>query len=254
MGRLNGKVAIVTGAASSIGFGFATARRFGEEGAKLVITDIRSDDLHERASELREQGIELVEAQQDVTDEQQWQQIVDLCIERFGTLDVLVNNAGIVRPSRLPDASIENWNAHIEVNLKSVFLGCRAASRQMLQQQRGGSIINVSSIAGMVGFDNLLSYCASKGGVRLLTKGAALDLAAQAIRVNSVHPGHLDTEMLAYAKKVAPEMVHAMIANIPMRRLGEAMDIANLNLFLASDESTYITGAEFVVDGGLTAK
>lgn len=254
MRRLEGKVAIVTGAASRIGFGFATAERFAAEGANVIITDLRADDLAARAAELREQGYDVAEAVHDVTDEDQWSAVLDLAVARYGRLDILVNNAGIVRPAPLADATLENWNAHIEVNLKSVFLGCRAASRQMIVQDGGGSIINISSIAGLVGFDNLLSYCASKGGVRLLTKAAALDLAAQAIRVNSVHPGHLDTEMLAYAKEVAPEMVAAMIANVPMRRLGQPADIANMNLFLASDESAYITGAEFTVDGGLTAK
>jgi NAD(P)-dependent dehydrogenase (short-subunit alcohol dehydrogenase family) len=252
--RLEGKVAIVTGAASRIGFGFATAERFAEEGAKVIVTDVRADDLAERASELRTQGHDVAEAVHDVTDEDQWNAILEIVIARFGRLDILVNNAGIVRPARLADATLENWNAHIEVNLKSVFLGCRAASRQMTVQGSGGSIINISSIAGLVGFQNLLSYCASKGGVRLLTKAAALDLAAQGIRVNSVHPGHLDTDMLAYAKEVSPEMVEAMIANVPMKRLGQPVDIANLNVFLASDESNYVTGAEFTVDGGLTAK
>lgn len=254
MGRLKGKVAIVTGAASRIGFGFATAERFAREGAKIVITDVRPTQLAERVSELRADGHDVVEATHDVTDEDQWSAVLDLAVVRFGKLDVLVNNAGIVRPAALTDATLENWNAHIEVNLKSVFLGCRAASRQMVAQGAGGSIINISSIAGLVGFDNLLSYCASKGGVRLLTKAAALDLAEEGVRVNSVHPGHLDTEMLAYAKEVAPEMVAAMIANVPMKRLGQPGDVANINLFLASDESAYITGAEFTVDGGLTAK
>ena len=115
-------------------------------------------------------------------------------------------------------------------------------------------IVNISSVAGIVGFDNLIACCASKGGARLLTKAAALDLVAENIRVNSVHPGHLATEMLASAKEVAPEMVAAMIANMPMKRLGRASDIANINLFLASDEAQYVTGSEFVVDGGLTAK
>lgn len=254
MQRLEGKVAIVTGAASSIGFGFATAARFAREGAKVIMTDNRSELLAARASELRDEGHDVADVVHDVTCEDQWTNVIDFAVSRFARLDVLVNNAGIVRPASLPDATLENWNAHIDVNLKGVFLGCRAAAKRMLEQGGGASIINVSSIAGLVGFDNLLSYCASKGGVRLLTKAAALDLAAAGIRVNSVHPGHLDTEMLAYAKEVAPAMVAAMIANVPMQRLGQPSDIANINLFLASDESSYITGAEFAVDGGLTAK
>ena len=254
MARLNDKVAIVTGAASSTGFGFATASRFAEEGARVVLTDFKFDEVTRRAEELSARGFDVAVIAHDVTEESSWSEVLALTLARFGRLDILVNNAGIALPAPVADASLDNWNAHIDVNLKGVFLGCQAAVRQMRMQTGGGSIINISSVAGIVGFDNLIAYCASKGGVRLLTKAAALDLAAEGIRVNSVHPGHLDTEMLASAKEVAPEMVAAMIANIPMKRLGRASDIANVNLFLASDEAQYVTGSEFVVDGGLTAK
>ena len=254
MGRLDNKVAIVTGAASPIGFGFATARRFAEEGAKVLMTDVKADEIGARGAELRDAGLAVIECGHDVTQQAQWDQVLALALERFGKIDILVNNAGIVLPGGIEDASLDNWNAHMAVNLTSVFLGCQAAVRQMRVQNSGGSIINISSIAGIAAFKGLLSYVASKGGVRLLTKAAALDVAAEGIRVNSVHPGHLDTDMLASARVVAPEMVAAMMANIPMQRLGEADDIAAMNLFLASDESRYITGAEFVVDGGLMAK
>lgn len=254
MARLNDKVAIVTGAASPTGFGFATALRFADEGAKVVLTDVKLDEVTRRGEELSARGLDVEVTAHDVTEESSWAEVLALTLARFGRLDILVNNAGIALPAPVADASLENWNAHIDVNLKGVFLGCQAAVRQMRAQAGGGSIINISSVAGIVGFDNLIAYCASKGGVRLLTKAAALDLAAENIRVNSVHPGHLDTEMLASAKQVAPEMVAAMVANIPMKRLGRAIDIANMNLFLASDESQYVTGSEFVVDGGLTAK
>ena len=254
MGRLDNKVAIVTGAASPIGFGFATARRFAEEGAKVLMTDLKADEIGVRGAELRDAGLAVIECGHDVTQQAQWDQVLALALERFGKIDILVNNAGIVLPGGIEDASLDNWNAHMAVNLTSVFLGCQAAVRQMRVQNSGGSIINISSIAGIAAFKGLLSYVASKGGVRLLTKAAALDVAAEGIRVNSVHPGHLDTDMLASARVVAPEMVAAMMANIPMQRLGEADDIAAMNLFLASDESRYITGAEFVVDGGLMAK
>ncbi len=254
MGRLENKVAIVTGAASLNGFGFATALRFAQEGAKVVLTDIRSDDLGARAAELRVLGFTVRDCVQDVTLLSEWDKVRDLTLAAFGRIDILVNNVGIVQPGNIVDATIDDWNRHIAVNLTSVFLGCQTAVRQMRLQGDGGSIINISSVAGLVGFADLASYTASKGGVRLLTKAAALDVAAEGIRVNSVHPGHLDTDMLAYAKEVAPDMVAAMIANIPMKRLGQAEDIAAMNLFLASDESRYVTGAEFVVDGGLTAK
>ena len=254
MGRLNDKVAIVTGAASPAGFGFATAKRFAEEGAKVLMTDLKAEAIASRGAELRAAGLAVIECSHDVTQQAQWDQVLALALERFGKIDILVNNAGIVEPGSISDASLDNWNLHIAVNLTSVFLGCQTAVRQMRAQKGGGSIINISSVAGIVAFEGLLSYVASKGGVRLLTKAAALDVAAEGIRVNSVHPGHLDTDMLASARVVAPEMVAAMMANIPMQRLGEADDIAAMNLFLASDESRYITGAEFVVDGGLMAK
>ena len=254
MGRLNGKVAIVTGAASIKGFGFATARLFAAEGAKVVLTDVKAGDVSARAAELKAEGLAAIACAHDVTQQSGWDQVRDLALAEFGRIDVLVNNAGIVQPGGIADATLDEWNLHIAVNLTSVFLGCQMAIRQMREQGGGGSIINISSVAGIVGFSNLAAYGASKGGVRLLTKAAALDVAADGIRINSVHPGHLDTDMMAYAKEVAPDMVKAMTLNVPMQRLGEPEDVAAMNLFLASDESRYVTGAEFVVDGGLTAK
>lgn len=254
MGRLNGKVAIVTGAASIKGFGFATARLFAAEGAKVVLTDVKAEDVSARAAELKAEGLAATACAHDVTQQSGWDQVRDVALAEFGRIDVLVNNAGIVQPGSIADATIDDWNRHIAVNLTSVFLGCQMAVRQMRTQGGGGSIINISSVAGIIGFSNLAAYAASKGGVRLLTKAAALDVAAEGIRMNSVHPGHLDTDMIAFARDVAPDMVTAMEANVPMNFLGQAIDIAAMNLFLASDESRYVTGAEFVVDGGLTAK
>ena len=254
MGRLDSKVAIVTGAASPNGFGFATARRFAREGAKVVLTDLDAANADARAAELVADGFAVIACPQDVTQPAGWEMLRERTLAEFGRIDVLVNNAGIARPASISGASLDNWDAHIAVNLTSVFLGCRMAVAQMRAQGGGGSIVNISSIAGLVGFAGLAAYVASKGGVRLLTKAAALDVAAEGIRINSVHPGHLDTDMLAGAREVAPDMIAAMIANIPMKRLGSPIEIANMNLFLASDESQYVTGAEFVVDGGLTAK
>lgn len=254
MGRLSGKVALVTGAASPHGFGFATALLYAQEGAKVLLTDLKGEAVAARASELRERGYAAVPCAHDVASEADWERAIGLLLKEFGRLDVLVNNAGIVEPGGIADATTENWHRHLGVNLTGVFLGCRFGVRQMRAQGGGGSIVNVSSIAGIAAFPGLLAYCASKGGVRLLTKAAALDVAAEGIRINSVHPGHLDTDMLAYAREVAPQMVAAMIDNIPMRKLGAPVEIANMNLFLASDESRYVTGAEMVVDGGLMAK
>ena len=254
MSRLAGKVAIVTGAASLKGFGFATAQLFAREGAKVLLTDIKGDAVSARALSLGEEGLIAVGAAQNVTEQFDWDRVRDLALAEFGRIDILVNNAGMVLPGGIGEATLEDWNRHIAVNLTSVFLGCQMAVRQMRAQDSGGSIINISSVAGLSAFSNLAAYCASKGGVRLLTKAAALDVAAEGIRINSVHPGHLDTDMIAGARDVAPEMVLAMEANVPMKFLGTAIDIATMNLFLASDESRYVTGAEFVVDGGLTAK
>ena len=254
MTRLAGKVAVVTGAASLKGFGFATAQLFAREGAKVLLTDVNGDAVFARAASLCEEGLTAVGVVQDVTEPSEWARVRDLALAEFGCIDILVNNAGIAQPASIFDATLENWNLHIAVNLTSVFLGCQMAVRQMRAQGGGGSIINISSVAGLVGFQDLAAYVASKGGVRLLTKAAALDVAAEGIRINSVHPGHLDTDMLEGARAVAPEMITAMEGNVPMKHLGQAIDIAMMNLFLASAESCYVTGAEFVVDGGLIAK
>lgn len=254
MGRLTGKVAIVTGAASPHGFGFATAALCATEGARVILTDIRGDAVAARGDEIRAHGGWAIGLAHDVTDEAGWDGLRDRALGECGRIDILINNAGLVDPGGIAEATLDQWNRHISVNLTSVFLGCRMAVKQMRAQGGGGAIVNVSSVAGLVGFANLAAYAASKGGVRLLTKAAALDVAAEGIRINSVHPGHLDTDMLASAKAQAPEMVAAMAANIPMQHLGMASDIANMNAFLASDEARYITGAEFTVDGGLTAK
>jgi len=254
MGRLSSKVAIVTGAASTRGFGYATARLFAREGAKVVLTDLRADAIAARASELRSEGYDALAGVQDVTSQGAWEEVIALTIGSFGRLDILVNNAGIVEPGGIAESSLTNWDRHISINLTSVFLGCRAAVRQMRLQKSGGSIINISSTAALAAFPNLVAYTASKGGVRLLTKAAALDVAAEGIRINSVHPGHMQTDMMDRGMELAPDLVKAAQANIPALKLGEAEDVAMMNLFLASDEARYTTGTEFVVDGGLTAK
>lgn len=254
MGRLAGKVAIVTGAASAVGIGFATARLFASEGASLLLTDIDSEAVCARAASLSGGGAVAIGMAHDVALQAPWGQVRDCAIAEFGRIDILINNAGIALPGGIVEATLADWDRHIGVNLTGVFLGCQMAVHQMRAQGGGGSIVNISSTAGLSAFANLAAYCASKGGVRLLTKAAALDVAAEGIRINSVHPGHLDTDMIEGARVVAPSMVAAMEANVPMKAFGKARDVADMNLFLASDDSRYITGAEFVVDGGLTAK
>ena len=254
MGRLEGKVAIVTGAASTMGIGFATAQLFAREGARVLLTDIKGDVVAERAQSLRDAGFAASAAAHDVTLQYDWDRVRDHVLAEHGRIDILVNNAGMALPGGIGEATLDDWNRHLAVNLTSAFLGCQMAVRQMRAQGGGGAIVNISSTAGLSAFANLAAYCASKGGVRLLTKAAALDVSAEGIRINSVHPGHLDTDMIAGARAVAPAMVAAMEANVPMTFLGAPDDAAAMVLFLASDEARYITGAEFVVDGGLTAK
>lgn len=254
MARLSDKVAIVTGAASPRGFGFATARLFAREGAKVVLTDIVSEAVEARAAELRKAGAKAIGLAHDVTSAEQWQKIVQETVREFGRVDVLVNNAGIATMGNIDSTSLEAWDRMIGINLTGVFLGCQTVIRQLRAQKSTGSIINISSSAALNAHPDNCAYCASKGGVRVLTQTVALDVAAEGIRVNSVHPGMMNTDMMAGAMKADPALVQGIINNIPMRRLGEADDIAAINLFLASDEAKYVTGTRFSVDGGLTAK
>jgi len=254
VGRLENKVAIVTGAASARGFGFATGRMFAREGAQVVLTDIVADATETRAAELRKSGAKAIGLAHDVTSEEGWHKVVERTVSEFGRLDVLVNNAGIATLGNIDSTSLDAWNRMIGINLTGVFLGCQNAVRQFRKQKSAGSIINIASSAALNAHPDNCAYCSSKGGVMLLTKTVALDVAAEGIRVNSVHPGMMDTDMTAGALKADPALVQAIIGNVPMHRLGAADDIAAMNLFLASDEAKYVTGTRFSVDGGLTAK
>lgn len=253
MPKLENKVAIVTGAASPIGFGLVTARLFAQEGARVVLTDIRADEVEARAAELRDQGFDALAFAHDVTSRPSWDEVVAATIASYGQLDVLINNAGIAPLGSILTTTEESWDQVIAINLKGVFLGCQAAIRQMVAQGTGGSVVNISSSAGISALPNVLAYTASKGGVRQLTKAAALDVAKLGIRVNSVHPGQMKTEMSFRSREADPDLIKALVNKIPMERLGEPEDIARINLFLASDDAGYITGAEFAVDGGSTA-
>ena len=253
MGRLDGKVALVTGAASNPGLGNTTAKRLAAEGAKLVVTDLDAEGAQVCAQEIIDAGGEALSLPQDVVDEGQWQATVELAQAEFGGLDILVNNAGIAVLIPIEDMTLEQWNRQIEVNLTSVFLGCKAGIAAM--KESGGSIINLSSVAGLVGLQRCVAYGASKGGVRLMSKSIAMEAAKYNIRCNSVHPGVIWTNMQAEATGVDdPGELQAGAARIPLGRPGEPMDIANCILYLASDESNYVTGAEFVVDAGMTAQ
>ncbi len=248
--RLRDKVVIITGGVG--GIGSATVRRFAVEGAKLVIVDLLQKEGEALASELKDGGYAATFISLDVTDEQQWIRAVDATIERYGRLDILVNTAGIFRMETVGETDLELWNRIQEVNATGVFLGIKHGAAAM-RRSGGGSIVNISSGAGIVGSTTGAAYHASKGAVRLLTKAAAIQYAAEGIRVNSVHPGVTNTPMIR--ELMADETAGAgFLAGTPMGRLGTPEEIANAILFLASDEASFITGAELVVDGGFTAQ
>ncbi|HNM12081.1 MAG TPA: glucose 1-dehydrogenase [Mycobacterium sp.] len=237
MGRVDDKVAIITGGAQ--GMGAADARLLVAEGAKVVIGDILDEKGEALAAEL---GAAARYVHLDVSDEEQWQAAVDTAVKEFGKVNVLVNNAGIVQVGPLKSLDVEKWNRVLAVNLTGAMLGIKAVLGPM-KEAGGGSIINVSSIEGMRGASWVHSYVASKWGLRGLTKSAALELASDNIRVNSLHPGFIRTPM---TKHFPDDMVSA-----PLGRPGRPEEVATFVVFLASDESSFSTGSEYVVDGGL---
>lgn len=253
-GRMNGKVALVTGAA--MGLGAETARRLAAEGAAVMLTD--RDEAHGEtvAEEIVKAGGKAAFLLHDAASESDWENAVAVTSQRFGALHVLVNNAGISGGTLpLMEHSLEDWRRVMSVNLDGVFLGLRHAG-PAIAASGGGSIINLSSILGKVGLPNAAAYCASKGGVLLLTKAAALEWAPLGIRVNSVHPGFIETPMVSNAIHQAEngnEMRDQLISAHALGRFGVPREIADAILFLASDESSFMTGAEMVVDGGYTA-
>lgn len=254
-GRLAGKVALVTGAAS--GLGAETARRLAREGAAVMLSDLRIGNGEVVTAEIIASGGRAAFIAHDVTSEDDWTAAVAGTTTVFGRLDILVNNAGIVgNQLELMTHSLADWRRILAVNLDGVFLGMRAVG-PVMAGQGGGSIINLSSIMGKVAMPNVTAYAASKGGVLMLTKAAAVEWAPLGIRVNSVHPGFIDTPMVANALHAAEngnEMRSAIMAAHPLGRLGVPREIADAVVFLASDEASFMTGAELVVDGGYTAQ
>ena len=255
--RLAGKVALISGAAAGVqgelmGFGGAAARLFTQEGAKVVLTDIR-DELGQRtADEISEAGGEAIYLHLDVTSEAEWVSVVEAAVARFGRLDILVNNAGSGARYRVEDTSEEDWDGQMNVHAKGVFLGTKHAIPQ-LRKVGGGSIINVSSIYGLVGSETSTAYHAAKGAIRLFSKSAAIQYANENIRVNSVHPGYAHTPLTDRGYQ-DPDYFENIRSRIPMGRVGNAYDIAYGMLYLASDESSFVTGSELVIDGGTTAQ
>lgn len=251
---LNGKVALVTGAASAGGLGFAAARKMAEQGASLFLTDLDGATIEARAAELRAEGFAAQAMAQDVTDEGQWSAVIDAILATYGHLDIVVNNAGIAVLRAMSDMTKADWDKQLKVNLDSVYLGTKAAVDQMRRQGKGGSIINMSSVAGLVGVAGTAAYAASKGGVRMMSKSVALETARENIRVNTVHPGMIWTDMQKVAIADNKEVFDQIVAAVPMGRMGEPEDIGAMVAFLASDDAKYITGAEFVVDGAMIAQ
>ena len=246
--RLENKVAFISGGAR--GMGAAEARLFSQEGCKVVIGDLRDELGRQVEAEINELGGECLFVHLDVTDEQSWKDAVAATVDRFGKLDILVNNAGIYRPERVENTTSENWDTTMSVNAKGVFLGTKAAIPE-LRKAGGGSIVNISSVAGLVGNHISSAYTASKGAVRLFTKSTAIQHAVDGIRCNSVHPGTIETDMTA--DLLAGEGREDRLSRTPLGRLGRTDDIAYGVLFLASDEASFMTGSELVIDGGRTA-
>ena len=252
MGRLDGKVALISGGAR--GQGAAEAETFAREGAKVVFGDIRDDEGRKVEAILQANGLDAVYVHLDVTSEADWQRAVQTAVSRYGKLDILINNAAIVIP-RVPieERTVEEWDRVMAVNAKGVFLGTKHAIPAM-RRSGGGSIVNISSVAGIgQSLHQEPAYAASKGAIRILTKVTASQHARDGIRCNSVHPGPVDTEMFHSAFRDR-EAMQRRLERVPLRRMGTVPEIVSAVLYLASDESSYMTGSEVVIDGGALAQ
>ena len=245
MGRLEGKTALISGGAR--GQGAAEARLFAEEGANVVLTDVLDEDGERTADAI---GADYLH--HDVTSEQEWAAAVAHVVALHGGIDVLVNNAGIYAQTTLVGSELDEYRRVIEVNQIGVYLGMREVAPVMIERG-GGSIINISSVGGMRGGGGGFAYTASKWAVRGMTKSAAVRLGPHGIRVNSIHPGLIDTPMLGDTRMANPETLEQMLGQIPLGRIAQPGEVAKLALFLASDDSAYSTGSEFLIDGGLMA-
>jgi len=247
MARLEGKVALITGGAA--GIGRETALKFAEEGAKVVIADINEDDGNKVVDEIKQVNGNALFLKHDVTSEDDWKSVVSEVVNKFNQIDILFNNAGIYIIKPIIETDVETWDKLMNINVKGVFLGMKHVLPEM-EKNQSGSIINASSLAGLMGSANHVLYGASKGAVRVMTKDAAAEYSQKGIRINSIHPGYITTGMADYAEEATQSSKEELSSMFPLGRMGDPKEVTNLVLFLPSDESSFSTGAEFVIDGG----
>lgn len=248
MGRVDGKVALVTGGA--MGMGESHCLLLARESARVVVTDINTEAGEATAQQIRDEGGEAIFIHHDVASEDQWQSVIDQAVAAYDKIDILINNAGIVISKPNETTTVEDWDLTMAVNSTGVFLGCKTVVPAM-EKAGGGSIVNISSIYGIIGAPNAAAYQASKGAVRMLTKSCAVDYAKYNIRVNSIHPGVIRTPILGdLANDEAA--IKQVLATTILQRMAEPIEVSYAVLLLASDESSYMTGSELVVDGGYT--
>ncbi|MBS0271925.1 MAG: glucose 1-dehydrogenase [Proteobacteria bacterium] len=250
MGKLAGKVALITGAAK--GMGYTEALLFAQEGASVIATDRDTAAGEKVVQEIHQQGGKAFFLEHNVSEEEGWKNVIEKTLQAYGKIDILVNNGGILLQKSLENTTSQEWDQVFDVNAKGVFLGCKHIAPAM-RKSGGGSIINISSIYGLIGGPNAAALAASKGAVRLLTKAAAVDYAKDNIRVNSVHPGLIETPLTSEIMK-DPTQKDWFISKTLLKRAGQPIEVAKAVLFLASDDASYITGSELVVDGGITAQ
>ncbi|MFS0780559.1 SDR family NAD(P)-dependent oxidoreductase [Bacillus sp. 1P06AnD] len=247
MGRLENKVAIITGAAS--GMGAEEAKIFAREGAKVIATDVQENKLNELIAEINQEGGEAIAITHNVASEEEWKRVIAKALQQYGKIDILVNNAGVATPKTISNMEMDEWNRIMNINLNGCVIGMKYVIPEM-KKNGSGSVINISSIGGIVGMAGTSPYTASKGALRSLTKAAAVEFGKDSIRVNSVHPGIIVTPMTKDTMKDS-DMYYSTFTQLPY--FGEPADVANGVLFLASDESKFMTGSEMVIDGGWTA-